>query len=104
MVTSIKVCICGHSRGDHMNGRHLCQSQDIDQPEFKCNCDWYDTAPDPSKSYCDDCILAVEDEGIYGLAEQYDALALMGSDMADHECERLTEPSTRCDCRGHNIR
>ena len=50
MVTSNKVCICGHSRGDHMNGRHLCQSQDIDQPEFKCNCDWYDTAPDPSKS------------------------------------------------------
>ena len=100
MVTKARVCICGHISSDHIRGRYFCQSQDIYDPEWKCNCDWYESEPDTTSENCDDC-LGVSDNGISGLAELYDALASMGDIMEDHLCSRMIEPSIRCDCKGH---
>ena len=96
-----RVCECGHSSSEHTRGRYFCQSQDIYDADWKCNCDWYESRPDGDASYCDDCIMAVADEGVSGTAEQYEVLAIAGSGLPDHRCSRMAEPSTKCDCKGH---
>ena len=54
MVTSSTVCVCGHSRGDHLSARHngtlypwICGARDIDRPGLWCGCSFYDARPNP---------------------------------------------------------
>lgn len=49
---------------------------------------------------CEACTSFFEEEGIP--TDMVEAVLLeLGPDLADHECDHVTEAEIRCDCRGH---
>ena len=90
-----QVCICGHVSVTHISGRHICS-------EYQCNCEWYEPEKRvPGRNFCDGCMEAMEEEAKgFGFDDEdmMEALASLGGDIADHICDRMEEPSIKCNC------
>ena len=55
----------------------------------------------PPEEVCDDCLTAAYDEGAVDKQLQVQICTTMGADIADHTCEAVDEPDTRCACECH---
>ena len=53
------------------------------------------------QQFCDGCMTAAYDEGMYEAEEQYALLATASDLLPDHQCDHVEEPDVPCDCEAH---
>jgi len=54
-----------------------------------------------TRTYCDSCMTAAYDEGMYEAEEQRELLDNCSDLLPDHLCDHVEEPDIPCACEAH---